>query len=1001
MRRRALRIALVVVAGLVILGAAFVWALPEIVRRVALNQIPERTGRAVAIEDVDLNLFTGRVAIAGLRLGERDGGGDFVTLERVSLRLSLPALMRSEIRLSEVAVVAPSVRVVRTEDGQFNFSDLIPPPAPTPPAEAPSAWVMTLDRLAVSRGTIEVHDRAVAPPSEWKVQDLGVEAADLTTRAGAAPGRLAVQGKIDEASLGVTAERVRLEPVQVAATISLTDFQVRRTTPYAVAPLGLAYGPSAGRLTVKLQVDLDSDAGEVKRASVSGTASLDGQALVATGQQAPFVQLSRLAVNVKEVDALARTATIESVTIDGLDLRARRDARGAIDLVDMLMARKASAGGAPGSAAAPASSVPAPVGSPSAPAAVPPRTAAARTLASVVRDLARGMELIRVERVVLGPSTVTVVDESVKPTTTLGLTNLQATVTGITWPPKAPADLALSTALPGGGTLQVKGPVLAQPLDADLAFTLRNAPVAPYQAYIPVPARLSGRFNGDSRNRIALKDGAMVLASKGNSWADDVEIRAPGGDRPVIRVPRMDLAGIDVDWPKRAAVARAAFRRLAVEVERGADGTINLRRLFAEPDGPAAKPAPDAKPAPASAPAPPARPAPAGDAPKGLLETMAIDVKEVRVEQGFIRFLDRTTTPAFSQDLSRLELTVAGLSNRAGQRARLALTSMVGGDAALDVRGEIGPIGAPAFADVVGELRAFKLASVDPYAEAAIGWVIKQGDLQYKVRFKLDGDRLDATNDIVVGQLQVAPASGGDEVKKRLGLPLGLIVALIKDGKGEIRANVPVTGSLNDPQFSLRETIWTAIKNVLVNIVKAPFRAISRLFSGGDKLEEPKVDPVTFAAGSSVLAPDMEEHLIRVADFLRRSPFVNLSLAPAPGAADAEALKAEAVRARLAEFQKARGLKDAPATVAAYFKEHLPDVKPPATLDEQLAVLREREPVPEAALAELARRRLEATRDRLVNVEGVPAARLTVAEASAEGAKADAAGGVRFAVVTP
>jgi hypothetical protein len=623
-----------------------------------------------------------------------------------------------------------------------------------------------------------------------------------------------------------------------------------------------------------------------------------------------------------------------------------------------------------------------------------------RKLVPVLRALSKGFAQIHVERIALAPSTATLVDESVKPITTLALTKLQASVDQLTWPVKGPATLAFSTVLPGGGTLRITGPVIAQPLDADLAFTVRNAPVAPYQAYIPVPARLSGRFNGDSKNRIALSGGRMVLASTGNSWAEGVEIREPGVERPVIRVGRMELAGIEFEWPTRAAFTKATIRRLAVDVERSADGSINVRRLFTEPGAVEAKrPAAALEAKPAAAPAPvPRTTERAADKPKGLLETMHLDFKEVRVEQGFIRFLDRTTTPAFSQDLSRLEVTVTGLGNRAGERAKLALQAVVGGDAALDVRGELGAIGSPAFADVVGELRSFKLASVDPYAEAAIGWVIKKGDLQYKLRFTLDGDQLSATNEVVVGQLQVAPSSGGDEVKQRLGLPLGLIVALLKDGKGEIRANVPVTGSMNDPKFDLRETIWTAIKNVLVNIVKAPFRALSRLFSGGDTLEEPKVDPVTFAAGSSVLAPDMEEHLLRVADFLRRTPFVNLALVPAPSAADADAVRTEAVDARLREFQKERGLEDVATTLATYFKERLADVTPPETVEEQLALLREREHPSEAALADLARRRVDATRERLVTAEGIPAERLRAGEPRAD-AKAEGAGRVEFTVV--
>ena len=231
----------------------------------------------------------------------------------------------------------------------------------------------------------------------------------------------------------------------------------------------------------------------------------------------------------------------------------------------------------------------------------------------------------------------------------------------------------------------------------------------------------------------------------------------------------------------------------------------------------------------------------------------------------------------------------------------------------------------------------------------------------------------------------MAPTSGGDEVKRRIGLPLGLIVALIKDQHGDIHATVPVAGTVNDPKFDLRETIWTAIKNVLVNIVTAPFKAIGRLFSGGDKssgdkLEEPKVDPVTFAAGSAVLSPPMEDHLVRVADFLRRSPFLNLALTPVPTRADAEALTNEAVTARLGAFQKEHGLDDAAAARAEYYKAYLPDVPLPATVDEQLALLREREPAPADGLAELSRRRVAATRERLVDREGIPETRLTTEE---------------------
>ncbi|MGH7359280.1 MAG: DUF748 domain-containing protein, partial [Candidatus Rokuibacteriota bacterium] len=582
--------------------------------------------------------------------------------------------------------------------------------------------------------------------------------------------------RLDETALSIDAEPLQLDPLRFHAKLAIDGFDPRRLNPYVFEPQGTPYRPRGGRLTLALTADVDGDAREIRKVTLAGTVSLEGDGLARVGSADPFVSASRVAVAIKEADLISRTLTIGSVEIESLDLKARRDARGVIDVVEIFTPRRGAPPSTGGAAPAPPPrwtppSPSGPPGSTSGPTAStgPPR----RTLFPIIRGLAAGFHQIHVEQATLTPSRVLWVDERARPTTRLALTNLQARLDGFTWPVRGPAALVLSTELPGGGRLDAKGPMTVSPFDAELALTIRDAPVAPYQGYIPIPARLSGRYSGDSTNRIAVRNGTLVAQSKGNSWAQNVEIREPGVDRPAIRVERMELTGIDFDWPRRAAIAGASFRRPRVEMERAADGSFNLRRLFRPRDEERTPPPPAPTPRPKSAPAEPE--------PKGLLETMRLEFGKVRIEDGFVRFLDRTTQPAFSQDMSRLDLTLTDFGNRPGRRATLALQSVVGGDAGLDIRGEIGALGAPVWVDLVGELRNFKLPSVDPYTAANIGWVIRKGDLQYRVRFKLDGNRLAADNELVVGQLQVAPASASDEVKRRIGLPLGLIVALIKD----------------------------------------------------------------------------------------------------------------------------------------------------------------------------------------------------------------------------
>ena len=944
-RRRTIWL-LAVAVVVVLLGGAFVWALPELIRRQAVTQIPKTTGRAASIGDIDLNLFTGRLVIKDFRLAEKDPRQAFVAFERLEARWSWPALLAFNIRLTDVRLVAPTVQLVRTGSGEFNFSDLLDLIPPADPKAKPSRWTFTMERLSLVLGSIVIRDEAVTPPTNWRIQGLTIEAGDLTTRAGQPAGRLAIKSKVGDSPFEVSSSEIRLAPGAVSVGLSIKDFDVTQILPYV--PPTVPAGPYAGRLGFNLRIAFERGAEGLKRAVVSGDLSLNDLQLIRRDGPAPFMTVPRLTVRLKEADLLSRIIVVSDVEIEGLKAQALRDKNGAIDLLQ---------------SAAAAKSEPAP------PAPSPPagKTEAGPTFKFLL------------ERLALSKGTVTFVDEAVSPRTTLVLSDFGLTLESLAWPVVGPARLAAGMGLPGGGRLEIKGTLVPQPLDASWAMTIRDAPIEPYQAYLTVPARFSGRFNGDSQNRIAFKGGKTILTSTGTSWADKVEARFPGAERPPLTIERMDLVNIDLDWPARVKVGKAGFRRPRAEIERGKDGSLDIVKLFGGPAAPTpAAPTGAAVPA---APPPRASTSPPVAKPKGLLETMDLQFAEVRVEEGFVRFLDRTTDPAFSMDLSKMDLQVTGLGNKPAQRAKLVFTSAIGADGGLDIRGDVGSVGAPLYLDLVGEIRDLKLPLVNPYSDQAMAWLIRQGNLKYKFNLKVENDQITAMNEVLVEKLQVKKSSRPDDnVKARLGLPLGLIVALIKDGNGNIVVNVPVTGSFKDPKFDLSETIWAAVKNVLVNVLASPFRMIGRLFSSGDKIEEPKVDPVTFAPGSAVLSPAMEQHLLRVADFMRQTPYIELTLHPVVAPADLGALKADAVAAKLQDFAKERGIKEPPKILSAYFQLRMPDEKPPKTVDEQLQLLREREPAPEAKVKELQDMRVAATKERLVKTEGIQDKRLVAGE---------------------
>jgi hypothetical protein len=660
---------------------------------------------------------------------------------------------------------------------------------------------------------------------------------------------------------------------------------------------------------------------------------------------------------------VSRVVTISSVDIEGLDLKAVRDKQEQIDLLE-LTKKPETAGGAPAPAA------------PAKPSAQPAKPAAPAPPKEEPEFK------ITVEKVTLkGGATFT--DEAIStPPTVLKLSNLGVQVDDVTWPNIRPMNLTVAVDLPGGGKVNAKGAVKIEPLDLTLTLNTRNAPIEPYRAYFPFPASFSGRFSSDSQNRVRITNGKLTALSRGNSWATDLAVKTPDGKEAPLRLERMEINGIDFGWPTHARVAKVRLKAPVAELARGPDG-INVQKLFT----PAAKEgAPPAAPAP-----PPTTKAPEpGPKSPGPLETMELHFKEIVVEDGYVRFLDNTTKPPFSQDISKLTVTVKDLSNKKSQRANLLVQALIGGDSALDLRGDLSAIGAPTYVDMVGELKKLALPAANPYMEGMLGWIIRRGELTTKLEYKIEQDKLDAKNDILVGNLRVAPAKESDEVKKRIGLPLGLVVALLKDGDGNIHVNVPITGTLTDKQFDFSDAIWTAVRNVIVNILKAPFRAIGGLFTSGDKIDEIKVDPVVFAAGSAVLSPELERQTVRVADFLRRSPYVSLTLASVTSPADVETLKERAVAARLQKFQQEQGIADQATALRRYYQVVVKDAQLPMSVEEQLVLLRKREPEPTGPLTELRQRRLDVTRERLTKVEGIPEARVQALAAPAAPAAAAA-----------
>jgi hypothetical protein len=209
------------------------------------------------------------------------------------------------------------------------------------------------------------------------------------------------------------------------------------------------------------------------------------------------------------------------------------------------------------------------------------------------------------------------------------------------------------------------------------------------------------------------------------------------------------------------------------------------------------------------------------------------------------------------------------------------------------VRGQVGALGGPTLVDATADLRNMAIPRLNPYLRHYTAWTAREGRLTTTLSVRMEGDALQARTQTQLGGLQVVRVGSDDTTEKRMGLPLGMVVALLKDRQGNITLALPVGGKRNDPRFDLHEAIWGAVRTVAVKTIAAPVSWIGRLrLTRDSKIQDIEIDPVPFAVGGDELTRDAAERVARIAAFMKERPDVQMMLTPAVSLGDVEQLKA-------------------------------------------------------------------------------------------------------------
>ena len=441
-------------------------------------------------------------------------------------------------------------------------------------------------------------------------------------------------------------------------------------------------------------------------------------------------------------------------------------------------------------------------------------------------------------------------DRTLEPEAPVSVTGIDLEISDLRYGAPGTGRLSASAVLNGAGSLRAQGTISLVPRRVDIDLEIAGSPLGALQPYVGRHSRaeiLGGTYGLRGKFSYAAAAGNSDIRFRGGLASEKGRIGDPVIREDLIRWDRLDIRSVDYRTiPPSLRIGEIIATRPYARVIIAQDRTLNLQHIRAR-DSTGAGGEPDTT--------------------GGSLTTIG----GVRVIDGSMNFADLSLSPNFTTGIQQLEGSITELSSKQMARADVDLAGSVDGYAPVTIKGQINPLSEVAYTDVVMTFDGIELTTLTPYFSKFAGYKIERGKLTMNLRYRLNARHLDAENKIVLNQLTL-----GEKVESpdATSLPVKLAVALLKDSKGVIDLDIPVSGSLDDPEFSIFPIILKVLINLLWKIVAAPFALLGSLFGGGGE----DLQYVAFPPGIDSLDQDQYAKLQTVARGLTERPALQIEV---------------------------------------------------------------------------------------------------------------------------
>jgi hypothetical protein len=813
-------------------------AVPGIVQSQAQGFVAEKTGHRLTMDKPDFNPFTLTLTLHNANLQEPDGK-PLLAFRTLKINISATSLVRAALVFDAIRLDGLKATLSELPGDRLNWSALLDAlkgkeDEPPKPAGLPR---VDINVLSITDGQVDVTDRRTVPERAVSIDPIDIELQNLSTLPND-QGHFEITARTGFAEKIEWQGEVTLNPLAVSGQLHIDGISVPKLAEMVRLPPGMAPPEGTASVSTHYQIARVDQLINVTLDQLS--AKLVGLKLRGKDSATPVLALDTVEARDGKFNLNQQSIALGEITLTGGGLNLLRRADGQFNLANLLQ--------------------PAPTGTPA-------QTADANDKPTA------GPWHYRISRTAMTDFRATLRDEGVTPAADFASLDVAIAVDGISDDLKTAWPVRASMRARDGGELKAEGTVVAGDPSADIHVALTGLALLPVQPYIGTATTLTltdGSLAGEGR----VTYDARETGYEGSLALQNLKLTESDGKNHVLKWTSLRTRKVAVSG-SRLAIGDLVLDGLDTRIIIDADKSTNLGRIMRKPA--------------AEAPVQTAA-APATDAPPAAPYPIAIE--RLRITNGQLEFADRSLAMPFGTHIHNLHGSLDRLGTVRGTPGQVELDGEVDDYGRARATGEIDLFKPTEFADLKVVFRNVEMTRLTPYAATFAGRRIDSGKLSLDLEYKITKRQLSGENTVTIDTLVLGERVESPQAKN---LPLDLAIAILQDADGRIDLGLPVSGNLDDPEFSYGQIVWKAFINVIGKVVTSPFRALGSLFGG-----EAGMDSIVFEAGQPQLAAPEREKLNKLATALGKRPKLAIEIHGVFAEADRQAMQDLQLRRALA-----------------------------------------------------------------------------------------------------